>query len=75
MKLIIDISKEKYEWVCRNNLKSTEDTIIGMITHGTPIPDNVTNGDVIKVMFPSEYDFEEDFDESWWNAPYKEGGK
>ena len=43
MKLIIDIPGEKYEWICQNNPKATEDMIVGMITHGTPIPDNATN--------------------------------
>ena len=35
------------------------------------ISDNATNGDVIMTLFPNEYDFETDFDEEWWNAPYK----
>lgn len=35
------------------------------------IPDNATNGDVIKAMFPDESDFETDFDTDWWNAPYR----
>ncbi len=34
------------------------------------ISDNATNGDVIKALFPNEYDFETDFDEGWWNTPY-----
>lgn len=34
--------------------------------------DKMTNGDVIKELFPNELDFENDFDECWWNAPYKE---
>ena len=33
--------------------------------------DNATNGDVIKALFPNEYDFETDFDEDWWNSLYK----
>ena len=39
------------------------------------IPDNPTNGDMIKAMFPNEGDFETDFDADWWNAPYKGGQK
>lgn len=48
------------------------------LENGTPIPDNATNGDVIKAMFGEvayllikktmgKYD--------WWNAPYQKGGK
>ena len=51
------------------------------------IPDNATNGDVIKTMFPDLImplskssnivhtrfgDKVQDFDKKWWNAPYKE---
>lgn len=50
------------------------------------IPDNATNGDVIKTMFPDLImplskssnivhtrfgDRVQDFDKKWWNAPYK----
>lgn len=35
------------------------------------IAGNLTNGDVIKAVFPNEPDFRNDFDEDWWNAPYK----
>ena len=52
------------------------------------IPNNPTNGDMIKAMFPnihieegskyvlleSEYDNVAIWN-SWWNAPYKKGGK
>ena len=51
-----------------------------------PFPDNATNGDVIKAMFPNttvkdfctgikdvsiEPHHDQCFSESWWNAPYK----
>ena len=86
MKLIIDVPEEKYEWICQNNPKATEDMIVGMITHGTPIPDNATNGDVIKALFPTADISLNDscfegvvnkygFDMKWWNAPYQKGGK
>ena len=48
------------------------------------VPDNATNGDVIKAMFPNTtfsmpyhqglYD-KIDISRSWWNAPYQKGGK
>jgi len=52
MKLIIDIPKEDY-----NHAKQqVEDGIMNplkiFIASGTPIPDNATNGEVIKAMFP-----------------------
>ena len=36
-----------------------------------PIPKGATNGDIINALFPNETDFRNDFDEDWWNAPYK----
>ena len=33
----------------------------------------MTNGEMIKRMFPNETDFETDFDEDWWNAEYTGG--
>ena len=78
MKLIIDIPKELKSAVyrCGLFLNPTEKTsLIDAINNGTPIPDNATNGEVIKALFPNEHDFETDFDETWWNAPYKKGGK
>lgn len=54
------------------------------------IPDNATNGDVIKAMFPNfkitdlknrmiKVDISESYDEyfkkEWWNAPYQKGNE
>ena len=47
------------------------------------IPDNATNGDVIKTLFKPNWirrmddvvREEYEFDEVWWNAPYQKGGK
>ena len=47
------------------------------------IPDNATNGEVIKAMFEPNrirrmddvVTEEYEFDEAWWNAPYQKGGK
>ena len=53
-----------------------------------PIPDNATNGDIIKALFnikevemsstycvhfPEEEDFGHYFFKDWWNSPYKRG--
>ena len=83
-----EMSKEEYKRFCENNPNADEDSFIGEIVNGTPIPDNATNGDVIKAMFP---DAEIHLDGNdvffhhmgfwikcnirWWNAPYLKGGK
>lgn len=53
------------------------------INNTISIPDNVTNGDMLKIMFPNMYVEECDYDVftdldgdsrftyDWWNAPYK----
>ena len=57
------------------------------VKNGIPLPDNLTNGDMIKTMFPktlkSNYidsnnkctlyidDNELEVDVDWWNAPYE----
>lgn len=49
MKLIIDIPEENYKLICSDGrpfLPSYK-----WIKNGTPIPDNATNGEVIKAMF------------------------
>lgn len=58
------------------------------ILNGTLIPDNATNGDMIKVMFPQlkirilpdmvivfgeDYEFQHHYPIEWWNSPYKRG--
>jgi hypothetical protein len=52
MKVIIDIPKQDYELACKY-----PEILFGSyawaIKRGTPIPDNTTNGDMVKAMFPS----------------------
>ena len=91
MKLIIDIPEEDYKhgmlglyFDCYS--MKLHDSIL----NGTPIPDNATNGDVIKAMFPNivveeqskdvfivfNMDFQgTPFYKTWWNAPYQKGDK
>lgn len=59
MKLIIDIPEKIEEYIkdyipigAGNNVFCYPDEIVRMIQNGTPIPDNATNGDVIKAIFP-----------------------
>ena len=80
MKLIIDIPKELKQKIDEG---FTNQVIINKLwdatRNSTPIPDNATNGDVIKILFA-------DFmyipwkewlmiDLPWWNSPYQKDGK
>ena len=55
MKLIIDINEDTYKDIKRGKVYSSvhevpQESVLAIQT-GTPIPDNATNGDVIKTMF------------------------
>ena len=86
MQIVIDISEENYKVMKASVNKSSSDYLI---LDGTPLPENPTNGDVIKFMFPNMIDscWERkkylsdvcgdytaiEYTENWWNAPYKGG--
>ena len=69
MKLIIVISEKIEEYIkdyipigAGDNVFCYPDEIARMIQNGTPIPDNATNGDVIKAFYPdAKYDTYFDF--------------
>ena len=80
-KIIIDIPEEDYILATKEDFSAiyNGNHIVKAIENGIPIPDNATNGDVIKNLFA-------DFmyvpwkewlmiDLPWWNAPYQKGGK
>ena len=82
MKAIIDIPKKDYDKMCKGELI---DTILVALKNGKSIPDNATNGDILKMMFPSDanelnmsklhlmydgLDYIHEFRKDWWNAPY-----
>ena len=84
MQIVIDIPEENYEnktlvdyFGCYSKM------LDATIYNGTPIPDNATNGEVMKIMFmPNQITRTDDvvreeyeFNEVWWNAPYQKGGK
>ena len=85
MNVLINISDEIYRHAKEGSEDSNDEwNAMRAIANGTPIPDNATNGDVIKAIFmPNriartdddtvriDYDFTSD----WWNAPYQKGGK
>lgn len=85
MKLIIDIDKNDYEKLKDGHIAFS---ILDVMQNGTPIPDNATNGDVIKTIYPKGItakfatfmrfiDGEHYFNcsEEWWNASYQKGDK
>lgn len=90
MQIVIDIPEGLYgsisEYPSRGFAVSQLERAI---LHGTPLPDNATNGDVIKAVFPNGVTakfatfmrFVVGEDEyincayDWWNAPYQKGGK
>lgn len=56
MKLVIDIDDEQVLFDIKNRglegETETDKVIINALYNGTPLPDNATNGDVIKALFP-----------------------
>lgn len=89
MKLIIDISEE--EWLFIKAKIATEDDsyIDRAVANSTPIPDNATNGDMIKAIFNCKtrnedsnylvkYSLDgiyEEVSSDWWNAPYQKDSR
>ena len=82
MKLLIDIPEDSYERVMNPDKFYRDidgEKIRWAVYKGIPIPDNATNGDMIKTLFSNTFD---NFCERttwewnrWWNAPYQKGGK
>ena len=89
MKVVIDIPQKlcveiKQSYSIRLDDKSTN-KIIKAIRNGTVLPQNPTNGDMIKVMFPNQDSDNGDsvalldidgyvittIHKKWWNAPYE----
>jgi len=93
MKLIIDIDDDIRFAISQMGLLRISDEmqkkVDKAIQHGTPIPDNATNGDVITEILKSSNDMhstryiglaQEDtiyieVGSNWWNSPYQKGGK
>ena len=88
MQIVIDIpeiiKKRADDFVGKYELDAVDLMIlIDRVKEGIIIPDNATNGDVIKTLFKPNWirrmddvvREEYEFDAEWWNAPYKKGGK
>ena len=84
MRIIVDIPEDIYNHIIVDSEYFTP-SLVNAFRNGTPIPDNTTNGNVIKALYPNErIGHCEDctdlgdiatFDDDWWNAPYQKGGK
>ena len=84
--IVIEIPEVAYE-TCKSvkNVESEQgnfaDLMLDAIAKGTPIPDNATNADVIRTLFPNGipkdivWTLQDDKGADWWNAPYQKGGK
>ena len=79
MKLLINIPEDRYKDVIESRKHHLLDSYAQAVANGTPIPDNATNGDVVKSIFTNTLD---NFCErttwewnKWWNSLYQKGGK
>ena len=83
MKIVIDIPEELHDEIIHDESCGLHE-LTRAVAKGTLIPDNATNGDVIKAMFPNrdfidrgyiyQYPLDEmyhDFSIGWWNAQYQ----
>ena len=87
MKVIIDIDEKVRNTINQMGLyripEKMQKVADRAIQFGTPIPDNATNGEVIKTIFEPNINKRHNgedieayyFDTVWWNAPYQKGGE
>lgn len=75
------IDADAFERRCMfdSNIEDMQDVIYALRDYSTvpaiPIPENATNGDMIKALFPN-LGINSPLkcnDTNWWNAPYKRG--
>ena len=89
MYTVINIDENVYTRLLYSDFPTADNIdryrIDGAVRKGTPLPQNATNGDIIKAMFQnvevlcdgyesifvSIDDRDTSFDVDWWNAPYK----
>ncbi len=79
-RMIADITyslNDEEPMCCGNYERETAEMFLSAFEKATVIPDDATNGDVIKAMFPnvvnSNTNLVDAFNNAreWWNAPYK----
>ena len=87
MRLIIDIHEDTYKDIIKNGFIYDEDNevVTHVIKNGTLIPEEATNGDVLKMMFPNIENQMIDLvmrcgtsvkrigNDTWMNLPYQKG--
>ena len=86
MRIMIDIVEGAY--IACKAVKDVEDDgrnpllsyLINSVANSTPLPENPTNGDMIKSVFPDIALYEKNhdaieisFNGVWWDAPYERG--
>ena len=67
----IEYSKEKDYIKTSSQEKALREVFEFAKVQAVSIPDNATNGDVIKAMFPKCMWNAIGQDEEWWNTPYE----
>ena len=67
---LINIPNIVYDWLA-NGFPNEDDVehILEILRGGITIPDNATNGDVMKIIFPKIGVYDE-----WYDEPYQKGG-
>ena len=87
MKLIIDIPEEEYLIIKTKIITGDDGYLDRAVADGIQIPDNATNGDVLKMVFPNIENQMIDLvmrcgtsvkrigNDTWMNLPYQKGGK
>lgn len=82
MKVLIDIPEDIYEnRDDEDYIKMCAEEISTAFRNGIPIPDNATNVDVIRTLFPDGipkdivWTLQDDKGADWWSSPYQKGGK
>lgn len=70
-KVIVDIPDEMWNTLQIGQYQmGYAEYVARYVANGKFIPSNVTNGDVIKILFPT---VKVVVNLEWWNAPYKVG--
>ena len=76
--VVIEISDDAYEAITSSGYVVSDFNMISAIRNGTVLPDNPTNGDMIKTVFPDIALYEKNhdaieisFNGVWWNTPYE----
>lgn len=69
MQIVIDIPEDIYNHIVVDSEYFTP-SLVNAFKNGTPIPDNATNRDVMKIIFPKIGVYDE-----WYDEPYQKGGK